>query len=539
MDVDSDNKRHKREEEDRRKKRHEKRAHKSKEQLDRERKRKEHAQRVLNEQNKKLKAERDGSKFQALFTKRAEGFLIDMNFRNAAPRPPVGPCFVGLGLDGELNDKWTRYKPFNAVEANYAWKLHAEPDLGVPLAPSAMDLEGCYVDPTKKSKKSKNDGYDELFDDDETDEKQNGHSGENKGPEALHPDDEALINWKGHPGDSAADELKATRAKAIAEARLGITGGKALASASNHGGNQISRAGRSSGVPKSRVLKEEKPWFMVKTTYLDNDKSRSVHKFKSLAETKAQNAEVISGKLKNDVNVSNRGNIDKSFDIASKATGKRKHPAKKDVEAVLEIPLLPDDITWGHTFTHVVLDKLPNVNTKRSKISFKQLENAFIGDVEKAAKNDRMECNFLVTDDETTGIDSSSPSTSKTAYGSIQRYDLDIQPLKEEGAPHSNFLFIVDEESGIANYHPLASRVQLSSGRPGNQAAGVRIITKRELDEDDLQLMEKRLKELNADNIDAGSSDESGTEDVANQNSNKRHNPFAVEGDSSDSDDGF
>eukprot|EP00957_Ditylum_brightwellii_P056127 4255448-Ditylum_brightwellii.AAC.1 len=69
-----------------------------------------------------------------MFTRRAEGFLIDLNFRNAPPRPPVGPCFVGLGLDGELTDNWTRYRPSNAVEANYTWKLHTEPDLGVPLA---------------------------------------------------------------------------------------------------------------------------------------------------------------------------------------------------------------------------------------------------------------------------------------------------------------------------------------------------------------------------------------------------------------------
>ena len=321
-----------------------------------------------------------------------------MNFRNAAPRPPVGPCFVGLGLDGELNDKWTRYKPNNAVESNYSWKLHAEPDLGVPLAPSAMDLEGCYVDPSKANKKQKSiDAYDELFNDDETtDEKK-----ENKGPAPLHPDDEALINWKGYAGDSAAEELQRRRDGARAEARLqGMSTVKSIMTtqekfAQQHQGSVAKRV---KGFT-SRVLDEENPFFMRKTTYLANDPTESVHAFKSLAQTKAALAADVEQQL-GENKMSDKDAITISFEIANKSGVKRAHPTKKDVEAVYEIPLLPDDITWGHTFTHVTLDNLPKMNSNR-EITAKQLEKAYIADVNKGSQNLRMECNLLiVTDDD-------------------------------------------------------------------------------------------------------------------------------------------
>ena len=88
------------------------------------------------------------SAFQEAFAQRAQGFQIDFRFRNAPPRPPVGPCFVGDTLSKVLLQQSQTYKPFNAVEAQHVWKLHTEADLGVPLAPSAMDwqpirMRGC------------------------------------------------------------------------------------------------------------------------------------------------------------------------------------------------------------------------------------------------------------------------------------------------------------------------------------------------------------------------------------------------------------
>ena len=44
----------------------------------------------------------NSSAFQELFAQRARGFQIDFRFRNAPPRPPVGPCFVGNSLDTVL-----------------------------------------------------------------------------------------------------------------------------------------------------------------------------------------------------------------------------------------------------------------------------------------------------------------------------------------------------------------------------------------------------------------------------------------------------
>ena len=148
-DVELDNERHRREEQERRAKRNRNRETKSKSGhvSEKERKRREHAQRILGAQRKKhpsLQPEIRSSIFQSLFQERAEGFLIDLRFRNAPPRPPVGPTFVGLGLEGELTNKWTKYKARNAVETQYTWKLHPK-RLGVQLAVSGMDYENCYT----------------------------------------------------------------------------------------------------------------------------------------------------------------------------------------------------------------------------------------------------------------------------------------------------------------------------------------------------------------------------------------------------------
>lgn len=524
----------------------EKRANKSESQREREARRREQNQRVIAEANKRHKSssrtkspkppppsdDKGASKFQALFAKRAEGFLIDLNFRNAAPRPPVGPCFVGLGLDGELNDKWTKYKADNAVEANYSWKLHAEPDLGVPLAPSAMDLEGCYVDPSKANKSQKSDAYDELFDDDETDEKK-----ENHGPAPLHPDDDALINWKGYTGDSAAEELQERRDLARTEARLqGTEKGKRISTSGALG--QIATLKRTVGF-QSRVLDEVNPFFIKQTTYLANDVT-SVHgTFKSLAATKAKAAAEIEQKLKETHNkLSDKDAIQQSFDIANKSHAKHAHPSKKNVSVVCEIPLLPDDITWGHTFTHVVLDNLPKADNTDA-ITASQLESAYIGDVNKGTQNLRMECNLLATDQK--GEDGGE----EKMYAAIQKYDLDIVHLREENMPHSNFLFMVDEEKMSASYHPISSRVQLSTGRPAGDFTN-RYVTKRDMNENEITALEKAAAEIDADlakkypdavaNI-SGSDNEDEDDDVAAAPP-KRQNPFAIAGgDSSDSED--
>ena len=405
--------------------------------------------------------------------------MIELNFRNAPPRPPVGPCFVGLGLDGELNDKWTKYKSDNAVEANYAWKLHAEPDLGVPLAPSAMDYEGCYFDPLKAKKQKKNDAYDDLFDDmDEEKEDETAIA-----PAPLHPDDDALINWKGHSGDTAAEELQRLRDKARAEARLGVKG---KSSTSLLSPKQIAISKRTKDF-KSRVLDEQNPFFMKKTTYLANDHNHKVHDFKSLAQTKAENEKKITQKLSSKTG-SDKILIEQSFVAANTNTiDRRKHPNKDNVFAEYEIPLLPDSETWGHNFIHVVLDSLPNEESIERGITDEDLEKAYIADVNKGENSQRMECNLLLADKDT-----------DDKYTIVQKYDLDVIPLKEEGNPHSNFLFAVDEEAGVATYHPISSRVQLSSGRPTDET-GSRHVKKRRLNDEEKEDIEERLAAVDAD----------------------------------------
>merc|ERR1719162_1902007 len=122
------------------------------------------------------------SAFQALFKQRAQGFEISFKFKNAPPRPPVGPSFIGTDLDEKLREI-SQYKPLNAVEVSYRWKLHNEPDLGVPLAPSAM--HPAFYEDSKSAEEV-----------------------------PLHPDDLKLLEWDGSMADTAAEELKKNRENA-------------------------------------------------------------------------------------------------------------------------------------------------------------------------------------------------------------------------------------------------------------------------------------------------------------------------------------
>ena len=408
---------------------------------------------------------------------------------------------MGLGLDGELNDKWTRYKSDNAIEANHSWKLHAEPDLGVPLAPSAMDFEGCYKDPSKSNKKQKkNDAFDdELLFDDMDDEKED-EKGTSMVP--LDKEDEKLINWTGHMGDSAAEELHKLRDKARAEARLGIKG-KSVASILTPKDNDIERRRNDF---KSRVLAEQNPFFMKKTTYLANDHSRKVHDFTSLAQTKAVKEEEITKELSSKKS-SDKEIINETFVVNNqKITGKRKHPSKENVVAEYEIPLLPDDETWGHGFIHVVLDKLPKDKSIQKQFTDEKLEKAFISDVhKKGGDTERMQCNLLLTDDD---------NDNDNQYNIVQKYDLEIFHLKEEDKPDTNFLFVVDEEKGIASYHPITSRIQLSSGRPSDET-GSRRVTKRALTDEEKADIEEQLAQVDADLAEKYGTNEQMDEDIS------------------------
>lgn len=432
------------------------------------------------------------SVFQALFHERAEGFFIDLQFRNAPPRPPVGPAFVGLGLEGELTNKWTKYKARNAVENQYSWKIHPDRDLGVPLAVSAMDYEGCYIDPAK--------------------------SKENYVLPTLHPDDEALLNWKGSTGDTAAEQLQQKQDRLRAAARLAIAQGHGAMplgtsnAAARTTPKRIGGAGRTGGTGgdvklkkhhlQSRILDEAIPNFMKKTTYLTNT-ATSVHQFTSLAHTTAQRAKDVDRAISDtktkytEIDIIELGfkeaNGKWGVGRADSASGKKRriHPIKKKgVYPVWDVPLLPDVPTWGHTYTHLVVDHPPkNVGSSKTKKKKKQggdeggafqstrLQQAIVADVTKDVEDARMACTVwvpksgekVVSESEPESTSSESPkkkSKKGEMYGAVQQYDLDVVPLRDPDKPAVHYVWTIDPANKYAGYHSIGSRVQLSTGRP-------------------------------------------------------------------------
>mmetsp|Transcript_11348 Transcript_11348/g.27349 ORF Transcript_11348/g.27349 Transcript_11348/m.27349 type:complete len:502 (+) Transcript_11348:128-1633(+) len=484
---DYDDERHRKEEAERRERRKASKSAKSEAQREKERKRKEHRDKILGKQGsggqdrKRSKSPAapppaKKSKFQDLFAQRAQGFQIDFKFRNAPPRPPVGPCFVGNGLEGVLHDI-SQYKPLNAVEVNYSWKLHSESDLGVPLAPSAMDPQ-LYKPPST-----------------------------NTTTPTLHPDDENLLNWKGSLGDTAAEQLKKRRDYARATARLALAGKSPSKFLLEKTKSPVASASKRKNF--SRVLDEKMQSWMKKTTYLSNDYSRKVHDFKSLVKTKEEQGRDLEVR-RQDLSVRrSAAAITKTFQECKKAV--TKHPGnKRNLKPVCEMPFLPNIEHWGNPYTHVVFDKVPGVE---------KMDKAFVANVNRKDASSRMTCQLFTP--------AAEGGDGQDQFKPVQQYDLDVLPLKEEDTPHVNFCIWIDSAAEVATYLPISSRVQLSGGRPTKKRNHIMNVTRRAMNQDEKQEADERLAEVDYD-----------VEKKLNPTS-AGGNKMNVDSDDSDSDDGL
>ena len=679
-EIDIDDERHRREEAERRARRHREREKKEQQAAagssskvssgpfprpamkepnisEKERKRREHAAKILGAQPKRQSSSRRGSGkpppppskrgeeqttgggpsgssssppatipggssvFQSLFAERAEGFFVDLRFRNAPPRPPVGPTFVGHGLDGLLIEEWTRYKPHNAVETRYVYKVHNGEHLREligRLASSAMDIERCYLGERKTG--GGGCGGDGTNNNVTTDNHQasgtaattiahtashvtTANTATASTEQVLSPDDEAILNWTGHMGDTATEALQRDRDKARASARETLARCVGFDRTTSNGNNKSSSSSaaaimggggtggkmfklKKSNHLKSRILDERIPNFMKKTTYLTNDYT-SVHRFTSLASTQIQRArDVDTAVAETRERYAGSDVIERGFDEASsdkwsivavdnneqrrqmtnRGNG-RTHPTKKNVYPVWDLPLLPDTRTWGHTFTHVVLDNPPRSvggdttvllkkNNKKRQLSQQsqgscnsgggggggendngnkvsgggagddilRLNSAIVADVARQEHNARMECTVWVpphtsssSSSEEDGIIPPLTPNKKSKnvgekFAAIQKYDLDVVPLRDPNAPAVHYVWTIDPKCNYVGYHPIGSRVQLSMGRPpsaivaqgGRRQGGRgnsnlengRIIVRRDIDEDESKAFEIRTAEV-------------------------------------------
>ena len=435
---------------------------KSASQIEKERKAREHRERILKQHGsakniakpagKADKAGVTGSAFQKKFEERAQGFQVEFRFRNAPPRPPVGPIFVGKKLDVLLQEHAQQYKTMNSIEVSHRWELHTENELGVPLAASAMDIESYQ----KTSDKTK-----------------------------LHPDDEALLDWKGSLGDTAAEELKIRQDRARAAARAALTG-RAMPTKQITAAAAAAAAAAKTKKKHSRVLDEQMQTWMKKTTYLSNDYSRKVHDFKSLAKTKQELAEELEQKRAEISKKRSAAAIEQSFEHTSLA-----HPSNKKLKVKRTYPLVPNIQAWGKACTHIIIDKPPAIT---SPYTVKDLHKGIVANVDKKPDDQsKMYCDVFVPAKET---------EESSQYEAIQSYDLDVVPLMDSDGPQMNFCIWIDRDRGIAKYLPLPSRVQLSTGRPLREKV-FRGVERRSLTAEEISEEEKEKARLNDELADA------------------------------------
>jgi len=482
---------HRKEQANLRRKRKAAKENKSDKAREQERRRREHTKRILAKQggtskkvgsgkssshhksSKSVLDKTSSSEFQKLFEKRAEGFVIDLKFRNAPPRPPVGPFFVGCGFEDEMERRWTQYRPNNSIELNHSLQLHDERSLITTCAflPCMLD-EGEYYPKTAVKKGKDGSGAEADLE-----------------PAMLDEADEKLLNWTGSLGDTAADELKKRRELAHYRANGLLGAGQGSATPKSKLNMKIELANKSKN-KGSRVLAEKHQRWMKKTTYLTNDQSKSVHQFKSQADYKKQSKEEIELQLRAlKEKVGDKQFIEKSFDAVNKGPRPRGHPTKRGVTVVSDVPIFPDIFTWGLSYSNVVIDNLPQGIT----VTPEQLSSAVIGDVgRKGGDNSKkMECNLLVQPEKDDSKQESSESSDSPIYKAVQKYNLDVFPLRSDDQPDINYLFFYDKEKKVVTYHPIQSRVQLSTGHLVRGVAPMSI-RKRELtSEEKLELDER------------------------------------------------
>ena len=128
-----------------------------------------------------------------------------------------------------------------------------------------------------------------------------------------------------------------------------------------------------------------------------------------------------------------------------------KHPTKPGLTAVSSLPLLPDRVSWPASFA---IADISQPQQKKQRVSSDLLNTCLIGDVDQKSAT-KLLANVLVEE---------SPGSAENVYKVWQEFDLDVLPLKEDNLD-TNFVIIVDKEAGACYYHPLSSKLVLTTAR--------------------------------------------------------------------------
>jgi predicted GNAT superfamily acetyltransferase len=206
---------------------------------------------------------------------------------------------------------------------------------------------------------------------------------------------------------------------------------------------------------------------MKKTTYLANNIGTRVHAHVSLATANAKRRAQIDEKLSGIKALGGVAAINNTFDQASKYDDENwlkslKHNSNPNLTCEYALPLLPFVETWGSTLIHAEIPA-PKVSKGSVVIDPSRIARGLISDVERKANQHRLECNVLVPPPNSGVADLNSSSV---GYVPIQQYDLEVIPLRTSGTNDINYVLCIDQEHGGVWYHPLASKVSLSTGRP-------------------------------------------------------------------------
>ena len=224
---------------------------------------------------------------------RSSKFLTSLPFVNDLPRPTLGPVF----LEG-TNESLTEWG--GKVDRDHVWKLHAEPGCGVIIE---------AVDPLVYS----------------------SIAGDGTGD--MEEGDREIVDWRGSMGDEEGDKRRQRQVGGAV---------RATKTASSANGPAVVLKNRSvHGGASTRVIAEEKPFFMRATTYMVASTNKRVHSFKNLNETRKEESRIMDEEIRKRQDDRSSSAVVKSFEQARKDINMLRHPTDPKLTAVRTWEVLP------------------------------------------------------------------------------------------------------------------------------------------------------------------------------------------------------
>jgi hypothetical protein len=336
-------------------------------------------------------------------------FVVNLPYRNKLPSAPYGPYFKTIDVLSSLKGDFPEYRT-STIEKNYVWQPHFGPDVGINI--DLVDQDSILVSDAQAAQN-------------------------------LHPDDKKYLNY-----------LSNEKAK----------------------GNR-----------KATFDQQSKPWWLRNTTYLENNPFRLNNKLKD-EDPKLRALELKKKLVDPSADHYSEEYVEKTFSMVDETIKRlelQNKTKKQIVSSVLIVPFIVDysindeeeenKASKKRLFSLVRYDEDPKVVVNLVKVDDNDDSTATGQQAKKYKVDDSIVTNVrnpLSSRDETTNqskglevtlvapmMDDNSFSRKKQQH--LYKWVKDYRMETHIDPANSNFIVMINEQSGKAEFFPIASRIDM------------------------------------------------------------------------------